>query len=182
MVGELLTRGTIWITIGAYASGSVAFALASRRSRADSAAESRWDSVARVGWTIAVISLVAHFICAFEFYHHWSHASAYRDTARETEEVTGLDWGGGLFINYAFLAIWITDIGWWWLRGLDSYRARPWALTILWHALLILIIFNATVIFEDGIVRWLGLAISITLCFVWILIARHESTGADEAV
>ena len=170
MAGEFLTRSTIWVTIVAYAIGSVAFALR----------KPRGDSAARFAWTLAVISLIAHFICAFQFYHGWSHDAAYRDTARQTEELTGLDWGGGLFINYAFLAIWIVDIGWWWLRGLDSYRARPWRLIIIWHGLLILIIFNATVVFEDGIVRWLGLAICIVLFLTWVSVATQRSTRTKQ--
>lgn len=183
MAGEFLTRGTIWVTIVAYAIGSVSFALAGTGSRwnsaglsqNDAATRSQWNSFARVAWTLAVISLIVHFICAFQFYHGWSHGAAYRDTARQTEEVVGLDWGGGLFINYAFLAIWIVDIGWWWLLGLDSYRGRPWPLIIIWHGLLILIIFNATVVFEDGIVRWLGLAICIGLFLTWTLVAKQRS-------
>ena len=174
--GEFLTRATIWITIVTYAVGSGVFALAGTRSRSDSTAISRLDSVARVVWTIAVISLIAHFIFAFQFYHAWSHDSAYRDTARQTEEITGLNWGGGLYINYAFLAIWTADVAWWWLAGLSSYRARPWPLTIIWHGLLILIIFNASVVFENGIVRWLGLAICISLFLTWTLIASQRST------
>ena len=96
-IGEFLTRATIWLTIVAYVVGSVVFALARGRAR--------WDSATRIAWTIAVVSLIAHFICAYQFYHHWSHQSAYLDTARQTEAVTGLNWGGGLFINYAFLGI-----------------------------------------------------------------------------
>lgn len=174
--GEFLTRGTIWTTIVAYALGSAAFALAGRSSQWHSAGRSRWYARARVAWTVAVISLITHFIFAFQFYHDWSHDSAYRDTARQTADVVGLNWGGGLYINYALLAIWMADVACWWLAGLNSYRARPWPLTIIWHGLLIVIIFNATVVFADGIVRWLGLAICICLFLTWTLIASQRST------
>ncbi len=83
--GEFLTRATIWITIVAYVVGSVLFAWARGRTT--------WDSAARTAWTIAVVSLIAHFICAYQFYHDWSHDSAYRDTARQTDEVVGLNLG-----------------------------------------------------------------------------------------
>ncbi|MGH9968955.1 MAG: hypothetical protein ACREBG_14300, partial [Pyrinomonadaceae bacterium] len=109
-VGEFLTHGTIWVSIVGYAVGSVVFALSRRRAQ--------WDSAARVVWTVACASLFAHFISAFQFYHGWSHAAAYGDTARQTEEVFGLHWGGGLFINYALLIAWIVDIAWWWRSGL----------------------------------------------------------------
>lgn len=164
--GEFLTRATIWIAIVAYAVGSVVFALARGRTR--------WDSATRLLWTSAVVSLTGHFISAYSFYHHWSHESAYVDTARQTKEVVGLDWGGGLFINYAFLIIWTIDVTWWWFRGLNSYRTRPWPLVATWHGFLIFILFNATVVFKDGVVRWVGVVICAVLCIAWIVIARQN--------
>ena len=172
--GEFLTRATIWVAIVAYAVGSVVFALARGRSR--------WDSAARVLWTIAVLSLVGHFICAYQFYHHWSHESAYIDTARQTDEVVGLNWGGGLFINYAFLIIWAIDVAWWWLRGLSSYRTRPWPVVAAWHGFMIFILFNAMVVFKDGPTRWVGLVICVVLLLSWARIARHGLTSHYERV
>lgn len=171
MTGELLTRGTIWLAMVAYVFGACLFALSGRRSR--------WDSAARVLWTVACASLVAHFISAFQFYHDWSHESAYRETARQTKEVFRLNWGGGLFINYALLAAWIADIGWWWRSGLDSYRRRPGALLAGWHGFLVFIIFNATVVFKDGLVRWLGLCICVVLCLAGLRVLRTRSTQSQ---
>ncbi|MEK6283238.1 MAG: hypothetical protein AABN95_23015 [Acidobacteriota bacterium] len=168
-MGEFLTRSTIWVSIVGYAVGSVIFAFSRRRSR--------WNSGVRVVWSIACVSLIAHFISAFQFYHGWSHAAAYGDTARQTEELFGLNWGGGLFINYALLIGWIVDILWWWRSGLDSYRNRPWPLVVGWHALLVFIIFNATVVFGDGIVRWVGLVIGVLLTLTWWRIAREGSAS-----
>ena len=168
-MGEFLTRGTIWVSIVGYAVGSVIFALARRRVQ--------WDSAARVVLSVACVSLVAHFASALQFYHGWSHAAAYVETARQTEEVYGFNWGGGLFINYALLIAWIVDLAWWWRGGLDSYRKRPRLLVAIWHGLLIFIIFNATVVFGDGIVRWLGLAICILLTIAWWrIVGEYELT------
>lgn len=166
--GEFLTRATIWITIVAYAIGSVVFALARGRASRDSAA--------RLLWTISVVFLIGHFICAYQFYHHWSQESAYLDTARQTNEVVGLDWGGGLFINYSLLAIWTIDVGWWWLRGLNSYRTRPWPVVAAWHGFLIFILFNAMVVFKHGVVRWVGLVICLVLLLSWARIAKQGLT------
>ncbi len=163
--GEFLTRGTIWIAILAYTTGSVVFA----RGRGDS------DRLARLAWTFGCAALVAHFICAFNFYHAWSHESAYVETARQTAEVFKINWGGGLFINYALLLLWITDVAWWWVAGIDSYRRRPRLLTLIWHSFLIFIIFNATVVFKDGFTRWIGLLISLTLILSWFSISRQRS-------
>lgn len=164
---DFLTRGTIWISILAYAVGCVVFATARGRVDLD-----RW---ARVAWTIGVAALLAHFVCAFDFYHAWSHASAYSETARQTAEVIRINWGGGLFINYAVATLWFIDVAWWWLAGVTSYRRRPWLLTLVWHSFLIFIFFNATVVFKDGMTRWIGLLVCLSLCWSWISISRGRS-------
>jgi hypothetical protein len=162
--GEFLTRGTIWISIAAYTIGCVVFAIA-RRPNGE-----RW---ARFAWTTGCAALIAHFISAFEFYHGWSHASAYSETARQTAEVVRINWGGGLFINYAVAALWIADVSWWWFAGLHAYRRRPWLITVLWHGFLIFILFNATVVFKAGLVRWIGLFVCVILVVSWYSI-RNE--------
>jgi MFS family permease len=172
--GEFLTRATIWISMLGYGVGSVIFALSSSTRR-----RVEWEPAARVVWTIACASLIAHFISAFQFYHAWSHTAAYIDTARQTEELFGLNWGGGLFINYALLIAWLVDIAWWWRSGIDSYRKRPRLLVALWHGLFIFIIFNATVVFADGIARWVGLAISLLLTVTWLRILREWDRPLD---
>lgn len=165
--GEFLTRSTIWISIVAYTIGSVVFATARRQA----------DKWARLSWTTGCAALVAHFICAFQFYHAWSHQSAYLETARQTAKVFAINWGGGLFINYAVATLWSADVASWWVAGLSSYRRRPWWLTLTWHGFLIFIIFNATVVFKDGPTRWIGLLVSLTLVLSWILISRRRTVS-----
>jgi hypothetical protein len=169
--GELLTKITIWLSLAGYAAGAAAFAL-SRRSVA-------WGRAARLSWTLACAALFAHVACAFHFYHGWSHSAAYLDTARQTDDVFGLDWGGGLLINYALLAFWAVDVGWWWLAGLDSYPRRPRALVAAWHGFLVFIIFNATAVFKSGPARWAGLGLCLWLCAAWWLAARGRLKRPD---
>jgi hypothetical protein len=166
--GAFLTKVTVWVAVAGYAAGAAAFAL-SRGRRG-------WDAAARLAWTVACVALLAHVACAFHVYHGWSHESAYVETARQTGEVVGLDWGGGLFINYAIIIGWVIDVAWWWLAGLDSYRRRPWPLLAAWHGFLIFIIFNATVVFKDGFTRWAGLGVCLGLCVVGWLAARDSLT------
>lgn len=168
--GEILTAVTIWLTILAYAVGAAIFALSHNRPK--------WDSSARLIWTIACISLVAHVASAFHFYHQWSHNAAYRETARQTYEVFGVNWGGGIYFNYALLVLWILDVGWWWFGGLLAYRRRSWLLAVAWHLFLIFMFFNATVIFGTGFVRWLGLGVCFGLCVLW-WIAWHSPAKRD---
>ena len=164
--GEILTALTIWITLVAYATGSAIFAL--------SRARRRWDSSARLIWTLACVALLAHVASAFHFYHQWSHGAAYRDTARQTYEMFGINSGGGLYLNYALVVIWILDVLWWWVGGLDAYRRRPWLLVAAWHGFLVFMFFNATVVFGDGFVRWLGLFVCLGLCLVWWRALRKD--------
>ena len=165
--GEFLTRSTIWISILSYAIGSIVFATSRGRAR--------FDRGARLAWTIGCAALIVHFICAFNFYHAWSHESAYVETARQTAEVFWINWGGGLFINYAVALFWIADVAWWWVAGLSSYRRRPWLLTLIWHSFLIFIIFNATVVFKEGMTRWVGLLVCVSLVLSWVLIRNEFS-------
>ena len=164
--GDILTRSTVWISIAAYAFGCVVFAAGKPAQR------DRWT---RLAWTIGCGALIAHFVSAFHFFHAWSHASAYADTARQTEAVFGINWGGGLFINYAVAGLWAADVAWWWFAGVNSYRRRPWLLTLAWHSFLIFIIFNATVVFKDGPTRWIGLLVCLTLCLSWLAVNRQRS-------
>ena len=162
--GELLTRGTIWLSMLAYTAGCVVFAT-----------NRNADKWVRLAWTSGCAALIAHLVCAFHFYHAWSQQSAYLDTARQTYEVVGLNWGGGLFINYALALLWTADVTWWWFAGVYAYRRRSWLLTMLWHGFLIFIIFNATVVFKHGPTRWIGALVSLTLCWSWIVINRQRS-------
>lgn len=170
--GEILTRLTIWITIASYAAGAATLMLSQRRPR--------WESVARLAWTVGGVSLLGHVAFAYNFYYGWSQTAAYRDTARQTAEVVGLDWGGGLYINYVVLGAWLMDVSWWWWRGHDAYRRRPWPLVATWHGFLIFIVFNATVVFKTGPVRWLGLGVCLGLGLVWWL-AAGETRGEQSA-
>ncbi|HMV46624.1 MAG TPA: hypothetical protein PLD20_12255 [Blastocatellia bacterium] len=156
--GELPTRLTIWIAIGGYMVSTVGILL--RRSSLVWQARARWSA------TVGCAALALHIVCALHFYHDWSQASAYREVERQTAEVTGAAWGGGLFINYAFLALWMADVVWWW-RGLEPYRRRHWLITAAWHGLFVFMFFNATVVFKTGWVRWLGAALCAMLFLLW---------------
>lgn len=168
--GEILTRATIWTTLIAYAAGVMTFAISRGRVK--------WDFTARLLWTLASIALLAHVASAFYFYHGWSHSAAYQDTARQTDEVVGINWGGGLYVNYALLILWIVDVVWWWSAGLETYRNRARIISVAWHGFLIFIVFNATVVFGNGFARWAGLLMCVSLGVVWLLSRRHAVIGA----
>jgi hypothetical protein len=170
--GELLTRMTVWLALAGYVIGASVYLLSRGRRSC--------DAVARMAWTVGCVSLIAHVACAYHFYHNWSQAAAYRETARQTAEVTGLDWGGGLFINYALIIAWIVDVALWRLRGLDAYRNRPGWLVAVWQGILFFITFNATVIFKTGPLRWIGLGFCLWLAFLWLLVNGGKASRRSE--
>jgi hypothetical protein len=149
--GEFLTRITIWLALAGYVIGASIYLL-SRGKRS-------WDAAARTAWTVGCVSLIVHVVFAYHFYHNWSQTSVYRETARQTAEVSGLYWSGGVFINYALVIGWVMDAAYWRLRGLDAYRNRPRWLSAAWQGFLFFIIFNATVVFKTGPLRWIGLGL-----------------------
>ena len=86
----------------------------------------------------------------------------------------GLNSGIGIYFNYALLVLWIMDVCWWWAKGLEAYRRRPWVLVAAWHTFLIFMFFNATVVFGRGFVRWLGLCVCLALLVVWLNAWRRK--------
>jgi hypothetical protein len=151
--GELLTRWTVRIAIAFYV-----ISLVSRGS---------WPKGSRLAWTGGCAFYLLHVVCAFEYYHHWSQAAAYAATAKQTAEVVGIDWGGGLYVNYAFTLVWLADVGWWWVDA-ERYCNRPRWIEWLVQGFLGFIVFNATVVFASGFSRWLGIAACGLLALVFV--------------
>lgn len=122
----------------------------------------RHERLARSLWTVGCALLWVHAACAFQFYHHWSHAEALASTARRTYETTGMTWGGGVYFNYALLLIWMVDVlGWWRDQAGYEDRSRPLALAV--EALIAFMAFNAAVVFASGAMRWVAVGVFLIL-------------------
>jgi hypothetical protein len=166
--GEFLTRLTIWLALSGYTLGAVAFLLSNGRQA--------WLRAARWAWTLGCGCFLIHVACAFHFYHAWSHWAAYRETERQTGVTFGgaWAWGGGVYVSYGFTLLWLLDVSVWWLQGLASYVQRPAWLTATWHGFFVFILFNGTVVFENGAARWFGILICATLLTGWMLARRRR--------
>ncbi len=105
----------------------------------------------------------AHVILAMCLFYGGSHALAAAETSHRTREVLGWSPGGELYFNYAFLAVWTSDVGWRWLAP-RQYASRSRRLSVAIHGFLFFIAFNATIIFEHGMIR----AIGMVSCFVLV--------------
>lgn len=142
-IGEALTRWSVRMALVLSVAGFASLLLGRR-------GPARWV------WTLGCLAFLLHVAAAFHFYHGWDHTAALAATARETEAVTGLAWGGGLYLNYLFTSLWVADVLWWWLAP-TSHARRPREVTAAWHGFFAFLAFNATVVFESGLPRWLGL-------------------------
>src|SRR5689334_19798333 len=104
MNGEQLTR---WTIDGALVAYVVAVAmLLGTRGRHEESKHATPDKWARLFWALGCALLWAHIVFVFQFYHDWSHTRAFEHTARETAELVGFNFGGGIWFNYVFAAVW----------------------------------------------------------------------------
>ncbi len=149
---------SIWVALVLFVAGEVG------RSGGDQS--SRWR---RWAWwsSAAGLALAAlHFVLAFELRHAWSHASALRETARQTAAVYGLDFGAGVYVNYAFLAVWAIDL-WRWRPAARPRATRARLGVWIARAFYLVVIINAAVIFAGGMRRVLGVLVVTGLIVAW---------------
>jgi hypothetical protein len=161
-LGEILTRAT---ALGAFVCYVMALALAlplTQRTTTNSTGR----PVGRLFWTAGCIVFLIHVASAFHFQHHWSHAAAYRATAAQTVAIVGLDWGGGLYFNYAFTLLWVADVLW--LRIFpQSYSRRDGWIKYSLQIFFAFMWLNATVVFGGPIARASGIAATLLLTWLW---------------
>lgn len=136
---------------------------------------------------LAAALCTVHVVLAFAGPHGWSHAAAVRETARQTAAVYGVNWGGGIYVNYVFVAAWWIE-GLWWRAAPERYFHRSPAITWTLRAFYLLIVFNALVVFAAAARRPLGATLTAALVWLWRpkpaagivprLRARREDDGA----
>jgi hypothetical protein len=160
--GELLTRNTIRLALLYYA--IAAFLTCWSRPTAGSSR----IQLARWCWTLAWLAYLVHLAMAFHFYHHWSHA----DAMAHTRAVSGV--GQGIYVSHLFTVLWSADVAYWWLAPAAHAARRRW-LNMALHGFMLFVIFNATVVYETGVIRWAGVALFEELGRVFLY--RRAATG-----
>jgi hypothetical protein len=119
---------------------------------------------ARAIWTVGAGLTIAHAVAVFHYVHHWSQEAAIAHTARQTAALTGLNWGGGLYVNYAFLALWVCDAVLWW-KDRSSYERRSIAARDALLAVFVFMFVNGGIVFAHGPARAVGLfAVGVVVC------------------
>jgi hypothetical protein len=122
--------------------------------------------LARWCWTLAWAAYLVHLAMAFHHYHHWSHAHA----VEHTRSVSGV--GEGIYVSHCFTLLWTVDVAWWWLRPETRARRSAWVDRSL-HGFMFFMVFNATVVYESGLIRWAGVALT-----AWLAVLLLTASGA----
>ena len=154
-----LTRFTVRLALLYYAAAATLMLLLRRTEWSASSGRGR---AARWCWTLAWATYAVHLLTAFGVYHHWSHA----DAVEHTREISGF--GAGIWFSHSFTALWSADVLFWWLRP-ERYAARSVWIDRLLHGFMAFIIFNATVVYEHGPIRWAGIVLFSELAAVWLV-------------
>jgi hypothetical protein len=113
-------------------------------------AETNAGKAVRLCWTLAWLAYLIHLAMAMHYYHGWSHANA----VGHVERVSGF--GPGIFFSHLFTLLWTADVLRWWLDS-AAYACRSVWIDRLLHAYMALIIFNGTVVYEAGFIRYAGI-------------------------
>ena len=176
-MGHLLTAATIHLSLLSYLLATVCWVTFRR------------GASYRGLWTAGCIFLIAHAICAFHFHLGWSHFEAVSRTAEQTDEMLGFLFGEGIWFSYLLLVLWTIDVVRIWRQPSSDIEAAPVdSLTIYpsWysravHAYAFFILFNGTVVFESGLVRWGGIVGTIWLArMAWRFRKKSGVTEATE--
>jgi hypothetical protein len=160
--GDALIRNTIRLSLLYYA---VALNIMMRLPSAEWAATGR-GRLARLCWTLAWFTYLIHLGMAFHFYHDWSHA----DAVRHTEEVSGF--GPGIYVSHVFTLAWSADVLFWWLRP-QGYALRAHWIDWLLHGFMLFIVFNGTVVYETGLIRWAGAVVFVELAIMAVYVKKQ---------
>ncbi len=142
---------TIWLALGCF--------VVAQYGQRDSRLLPRWAPAANV---LGLALCAIHIVIAIGSVHGWSHAAATEATARQTAAVYGLRWGGGVVVNYLFVAVWALDA---WRRAHGRVDAPLVRVTL--RAFYAIVIVNAAVVFARGPMRIVGLLLVAALLYAW---------------
>ena len=156
MTVDLLVRCSMWVALCGFVAAHWGFR------RAGPTTHGRWPLAAY--WVGAALAL-AHALAAFGWHYDWSHTQAVTATAEQTADVFGLNWGGGLWVNYAFLVAWLVDAGW---RTARPRHYVAWSTgTWMLRGFYLIIIANGANTFVAWPMHFVGAGLVAVLVWCW---------------
>ncbi|MEM8668534.1 MAG: hypothetical protein AAGG48_13530 [Planctomycetota bacterium] len=120
-------------------------------------------------WMLGSLAMWIHIFASYAVVYHWCHAEALQATAEESERVTGIRAGWGVYVNFVFALVWsiysalLVKGG---TRQLTTDRAVFWFTAA--------IVLMATVVFEAGAVRIASGVGFLAFCAVALSNARRD--------
>jgi hypothetical protein len=155
MSSEVWIRGTAWAALALWSASEW---VSARRASVDRGPILAWRLNA-LGASVFVL----HVFLAMQIRHGWSHESAVRETARQTEALFGIRDGSGVWLNYLMALLWMADV--WRSRNpisVGAQTSRRWLkgfLFFMW--------FNAAIVFPHGLWRLLGIVLLTPVVVSW---------------
>ncbi len=122
----------------------------------------------RSAWMVGALLMLVHSAAAFVTFYEGRHEVAQIATMQQTRALTGVEFAGGIFVNYLFLAVWIGDAAWW-VVAPGSYMTRARTVSYAIRGYIFFIVVNGAVVFADGWARILGAAAVILVIAAWFL-------------
>ena len=146
--------GTIWIAVALFVAGE-----AGKRAVA-------YRRVAWGLWTAGAIACAVHMALAMGLQHGWSHERAVDATAAQVEQVFGVRFGLGFYMNYVFLALWIAEAAWW-RAAPTSYFGRSPRSIVATRLFFAIVLVNGAVVFVQPSRRLAGALLVGILLWAW---------------
>lgn len=160
-----VVRWTMILATIAWAAGEVSM----RRSPASD----RW---ARASWTIGIALALVHVVVAFHVAYAWNHEAAVAATAQQAAGLVGWGWRGSIYINYAFLALWLADVCWWWTAP-ASHASRSRRVEAARLALFTFMFINGAIVFASASGRLVGIAAVAAVLIASPLLRRSAAAA-----
>ncbi|WP_372721454.1 hypothetical protein [Novipirellula sp.] len=147
MIRDFFICVPVWLALVGWFVGSFA------RGRGVQDSGGMRDTVYGYAWLLGSLMIVLHILASYGLAYSWSHAAAIEATADESERVTGIRAGWGVYVNFLFAAVWMG------YSIAMTTRKRRWPAVdhaVFWFTAAIIV--SATIVFEAGAVRWLSIA------------------------
>lgn len=170
MISDFLIYVPVWLALVGWFVGSFA------RGRGVKDSGGMRDAVYGYAWLLGSLMIAIHILASYGLAHGWSHAAAIEATADESERVTGIRAGWGVYVNFVFAAVWMG------YSIAMTTRKRRWPAVdqaVFWFTAAI--VFSATIVFEAGAVRWLSIA-GFTGLIISSLWPRQSPADPDTSV
>lgn len=156
-----LVNVSVWLSVACWFAGATIYLIVRKRA-----------SIASITWAVGVLLMVMHTAASYGYEHDWSHQAALRFTGDESESVTGVRAEWGLYANFLFIFVWFCLAYVWRKSPLHVTSMR-----LMMCVYLGLIVFFATIVFENGWIRFASIAGFLTLVCagVWRMKRLNDS-------